>query len=274
MPLAALSGKGDRLTPPWPQLIVACGRRSIDIALTVKRLSGGETIAAYVQNPKRAAPGFDLVVAMRHDGISGPNVILSDTALHPVTPEKLAAARAAWQGRLGPAGDGPLIGVLVGGDNASYRLTPAIAERLVRVLAKAHRSRGARAIVTTSRRTPEAARRALAEGLAGKPWAALWDGSGDNPYLGILALADRLLVTGNSVSMVSEALAAGCPVHVLRPEGYSRRHEIFLARLAADGFTSLIEGEALDVTFAGRGPVDATPDAAERLRAMLGAPLR
>ena len=63
-PLAALDPSGDRLEPPWPRLVVCCGRRSIGPALAVKRLSGGRTLAAYVQNPELARSKFDLVAAL------------------------------------------------------------------------------------------------------------------------------------------------------------------------------------------------------------------
>ena len=59
----------------------------------------------------------------------------------------------------------------------------------------------------------------------------MWDESGENPYLGILALADRLIVTGESISMISEALVTGRPVHVLPLEGHGERHDAFLTRI-------------------------------------------
>jgi mitochondrial fission protein ELM1 len=69
--------------------------------------------------------------------------------------------------------------------------------------------------------------------------------------------------------MVSEALAAGRPVHVLPLAGHGRRHDKFLRELAADRLVSLIEGDDLDWCFAGRGPVEAATEPAERIRAML-----
>src|SRR5690349_18466284 len=84
VPLSALDSASDRLTPPWPRLVIACGRRAIDPALAIKRLSGGRTLAAYVQNPELGRSRFDLVAAMPHDGVRGTNVMLVPTALHGV----------------------------------------------------------------------------------------------------------------------------------------------------------------------------------------------
>ena len=101
-PLWAIAGGSDELEPPWPSLLVACGRRSIGVALAVKRLSGGRTILAYVQNPEWGRRKFDLVAAMPHDRVSGPNVVSIRTALHPVTEERLREAGDEWRNRLKP----------------------------------------------------------------------------------------------------------------------------------------------------------------------------
>src|SRR6185295_16262074 len=101
MPSAALNPAGDPLTPPWPRLVVGCGRRSIGPALMVKRLSGGRTLAAYVQNPEWGGRHFDLVAAMPHDAVKGANVVMGPTALHAVTQKRLAAARQTWRGDFG-----------------------------------------------------------------------------------------------------------------------------------------------------------------------------
>jgi uncharacterized protein len=269
MPLSALDPSGDKLLPPWPRLIVGCGRRSIGAALAVKRLSRGRTFAAYVQNPEFARAKFDLVAAMPHDRVQGPNVVEVPTALHRVTPERLAEARADWRGRLS-ADARPLLGVLVGGNNGNYRLTKSIVKRLIRVLRKAHAEHGMRAVVTPSRRTSDTAKEAIRAALAAEPIGMLWDETGDNPYFGILALADRLIVTAESISMVSEALATGRPAHVLRLRGQGARHEAFLERVIAEGLVSPIRRDDLDWGFIGRRPIYPAEEPAQRIREILG----
>jgi mitochondrial fission protein ELM1 len=271
VPLRAVDTAGDPLAPPWPRLLVCCGRRSIGPALAVKRASGGRTIAAYVQNPELAGDKFDLVVALPHDAVEGVNVVHVPTALHGVTPDRLAAAADEWRTRLNPTG-APLIGVLIGGDNGAYRLAEPALARLVAALCNANRSDGSHAVLTPSRRTGAAAKRFLAGALAGADWAMLWDGIGDNPYLGILGLSDRLIATADSISMISEALATGRPTHVLPLEGRGRRHDEFLARLVGEEIVSPILGDALDLAFAGHPPILPTVEPAQRLRELLAAP--
>jgi mitochondrial fission protein ELM1 len=137
------------------------------------------------------------------------------------------------------------------------------------VLRAADAVHGVRAVVTPSRRTGEAAKRILANAFTTGDWGRLWDETGPNPYLGILGLSERLIVTGESVSMISEALATGRPVHILRLEGNGRRHEAFLARMVRENLVSEIQGDSLDWGFAGQAPINATAEPARRIREML-----
>jgi len=104
----------------------------------------------------------------------------------------------------------PRIGVLIGGGNAAYRFAADDAHMLAAELACNAAASGASLLVTTSRRTGtenlEILRAALADTRT-----FLWDGTGDNPYYGILGLADVLVVTADSVNMITEAVATAGP---------------------------------------------------------------
>ncbi len=101
-PLARLDPARDRPAPPWPDILVSCGRKTAAVSMAIRRISLGRTFTAHVQDPLAPAARFDIVIAMEHDPIAGPNVIKVATALHDVTAGRLAQAAEAWRGRLLP----------------------------------------------------------------------------------------------------------------------------------------------------------------------------
>ncbi len=263
--LMGLDPSKDRLAPPWPDLVISCGRRAAKAAIAVRRASGGRTLAVHIQNPLAPLGEFNLVIAMRHDGVAGPNVMQVDSALHDVTPALLAQAAEAWRGRLAHL-PRPLTGVLLGGSTKRHPFTAAQARTLIDGLRALRDRDGGSVAVTPSRRTPDAVKATIRQALADDPSALVWDEARDNPYRGILALSDRLVVTSDSVSMVSEALASGHPTAVLDIGG-GPRHVRFLANLVQRGLVTRFDGSAMGP--GPRAPIDATPAAADAVRALL-----
>ena len=265
--LAGLDAKHDRPAPPWPDLLVTCGRRATGVSIAIRRASRGRTRTVHVQNPLTALAAFDLVVAMEHDAIAGPNVISVPTALHDVTPARLAAAAKAWRARLAPDGR-PLVGVLLGGPTKRQPFDAGQVDVLIDGLLAVRHAMLGRLAVTPSRRTPIEARQRLVERLAGDPDAYVWDFEGENPYLGILALSERLVVTSDSVSMVSEALATDAGVEVFGQTG-GRKQAAFIGGLVERGLVRRFDGDPSPPPL--RAPVDSTGLAAQAVRVMLAA---
>ncbi|MCQ9154411.1 mitochondrial fission ELM1 family protein [Acidomonas methanolica] len=249
--------------PPETAAILSVGGTGGVAGLAVARRHG--LPAFQIQHPRMRLDRFDLIVANVHDAISGPNVVSSRNAMHGVTPERLAAARAAWEGRLRQPGR-RLVSVLVGGANGRFRFGVEEAREMGRGLARLAREGGATLAVTPSRRTAPAALAVLREELAGIE-AFVWDGAGENPYLGLLACADLIVATCDSVSMVSEAVATSAPVLVADLPGRSRRIGAFVATLEAAGRVRRFAGHWEDWPVS---PLDDTPIAAGELRRRLG----
>ncbi|MDR3519049.1 MAG: mitochondrial fission ELM1 family protein [Azospirillaceae bacterium] len=247
----AFDRDSDPISPPWPDLVIGCGRHSLAALLRIRQATRGRTFTVYIQNPHLRADLFDLIIAPRHDRISGPNVVVTRGAVHRVTPQQLTAASAQFGPRLAwlPR---PRVAVLIGGTNGVYRITPEITARLGDRLAALCHDHGAGLMVTPSRRTGKDNEAILRQRLSGLP-AEIWDGSGDNPYFGYLGLADAIVVTGDSVSMVSEACSTGKPVYVIDLEGGSRKFNDFHRLMRDDDlvrpFTGTLEawkGQRLD----------------------------
>ena len=223
-----------------------------------------------VQNPRQSLERFDLIVACEHDEISGPNVLLGRTALHGLTPDVLAQARQEWMPRFA-ALPRPLIAGLVGGSNGRFKFGVPEAHKLGPLLAQAVRQQGGSLIVTPSRRTDPDALRVLTDLVEGAG-GTVWNGEGDNPYRGLVACADSLVVTIDSVSMVSEAVAGPASVFVFPLPGRSRRITRFLQGLEAAGRIRMLDADApaQGLTPWAVTPLDDTPALVAEMHRRLG----
>jgi len=260
-------GTGDRFEPPWPDVLITCGRRSVALSMALRKASGGKIVTVHVQDPRTDPAAFDLVVAMEHDRVAArPGVIKVATALHDLTPEKLAAAAEAWRARFEGLG-APLAGVAIGGTTRRGSFTLEHGRGLTTALRRLRREAGASLVISPSRRTPPAILDLLRQAFGDDPNVFLWDVTGENPYRAILALADRLVVTSDSVSMISEALASGHPVEVF-DLGFPR-YAAFLDGLVDRGLVRRFTGEPAPPLAA--GPMNATPEVAKVVRRLLQA---
>ena len=227
------------LSPPWPDLVIGCGRNTAMPALAIRRASGEYTVAAQIQDPGAGYGEFDLFVVPEHDGLRGPQVIVTCGAVHRVTQARLATEKDRFPHLA--ALPRPIVAVLIGGTNKAYRLTLRRISELADVIDQNLRREGGSALVTPSRRTGSAGISLLRDRLKDLP-AVIWDGSGENPYFAFLALADAFLVTADSVSMISEAAATGKPVHILNLNGGNGKFARFHAAMQAAGITRPFAG--------------------------------
>jgi mitochondrial fission protein ELM1 len=191
----------------------------VPIALAIKRAASA--FGLHIQNPRVPPELFDLVAAPAHDNFEGRNVITTFGAVHSVTGRRLADAAKGFAAQVDPLPH-PRVAVLLGGESQAFSFPPEDAASFGAKLASLARENGASLLVTPSRRTSPEALAALSVAIKDVPHI-VWDGTGDNPYFAFLALADAIVVTEDSVNMVTEAAGTGKPVYVQRLKGNSRR---------------------------------------------------
>lgn len=247
----------DLFRPPWPRLAISAGRRSAPVSLWLAR-HGARTV--HCMRPGFGRRRLDLLVLGRHDAPpEAPNILPILGATHRVSPAALAAARGDWAA----FGDmpGPRVALLMGGKVRATGMDAAVAASIG---AQAARFAGS-VLASTSRRTGEAATAALAEALRGVPHRLFrWGEDTPNPYRGFLAWADAAVVTGDSVSMLSEALATSGPVFIADPGGLGPRHRALHASLYAAGQARPL---APDPPPFARAPLDESGRVADAIRA-------
>ena len=260
----SLSPDGDQLDGPLPDLLIASGRHSVSSSLAIRDLTKGKCLRVQIQNPGIDPSHFDLVVVPRHDRLTGPNVLVTRGAPHGVTPAALEAARIKFADRFAHLPQ-PRITLLLGGNNGVYKLTELAAVNLAKCLSTLARGGHGSVLVTPSRRTGAAIEAIFREKLAGVP-GEIWDGKGDNPYLGYLAYAYHIVVTADSVNMVCEAASTGKPVHVVPLDGGSDKFRRFHDGLVEDRITRPFHGSLESWTYP---TFDDTAMVADRIRSML-----
>ncbi len=243
---------GSPLAPPYPDLAIAAGRRAVPYLRAVKRLSNGATFTVFLKDPYCSRSFADLIVVPEHDRLRGDNVITALTPANRLSAEKLAWARMKPDVRIDRL-PRPRVALLVGGPSTHHRYGAKEAAELAAIGAKVAGA-GMSLMVTPSRRTPKT----VVDGIrATAPAEAfVWDETGANPYLAILANAHAIIVTADSVNMVGEAVATGKPVYVYEPSGGHRKITAYLDRLEALGAVRRWQGKLEDWSYA---PLNATP---------------
>jgi len=225
------------LEAPWPRVVLSAGMRNESVCRWIREQSGGYTRIVFLGRLWADPRHFDLVITTPQYRVpERPNVLRNDLPLHHVSPQRLAEAGEIWAPRLEHL-PRPLISVSVGGTSGPYAFGPNAARRLVRDAVALARERGGALLVSSSARTPKEVIEAFAAQQAVPMYLYRWQrGDVDNPYLGFLALADELVVTADSVSMLAEAHATGKPVHMfdLGTGRFSMRRDMYFAAGEAD----------------------------------------
>lgn len=205
-----------RLEPPWPALVIATGRRTVPVARWIGAQTQGRTRLVQIgRKGADRADSFDLTVTCAHFGLPAhPRRVETLAPLTAISDERMRAAAERWRD-LFLGLPRPHVALLVGGSSAMHQLNAETAARLARDTVGFARGAGGSVYVVTSPRTEAAAVAALRAGVgeAGRlyQWKA---GDPDNPYLGCLAVADVLVATGDSESMLAETAATGKPLYI------------------------------------------------------------
>lgn len=245
---AALVVGSSELVAPWPDVVIASGRKAIAPGLWIKKQSGGRTKLVIVQSPVIKDKNFDLVVVPHHDMYKAANAIQIMGALSNITPDDLVLAKEEWRTVFEKLPQ-PRVAVLIGGNSRTHRMTDEVTMQLAAQLA-ALAGKGGALMVTCSRRTPPEQQQMLQQALQGCANVYFYDGQGANPYRGMLAWADRLIVSEDSVSMACEAASTGKPVYIVRMEGGSKRFRRFHDLLIGKGCARWFAGEVAPFSYA------------------------
>ncbi|WP_375553641.1 mitochondrial fission ELM1 family protein [Roseovarius mucosus] len=222
----------DPLSAPWPDLVISMGMRNEPVARWIKDQSGGRTRLVFLGRLWADPAHFDLVITTPQYRVPDrPNVLRNALPLHPLTPERLETARAHWAPKLAHL-PRPYLTLNIGGPSGPYAFGARASARLLRDTMALAKTRGGSLLISSSARTPpEAIAAFAAQTDVPMQLYRFRPNDPENPYLGFLAMADEIIVTADSISMLSEAYATGKPVHMfdLGAGTLSMRHDALVA---------------------------------------------
>jgi mitochondrial fission protein ELM1 len=223
-----------------PSLIISAGRRAAPIALHLKRLSKNRTKIAQIMHPNLNLQKFDFVILPKHDKIqkSQSNNLITTTGSLTQTNENAIAKEkerfASWFKDIKKT----KIALLVGGSSSKTKFDEDSAIKLAKLASEIAQKMDAVLLILTSRRTSFELTEALKSNLKCDfrifDWKKIKD---ENPYLAILGYADFFIITGDSVSMISECCSSGKPVYIFNDKKISsKKHKIFHQNLFAENY--------------------------------------
>lgn len=217
--LGVVKARSTALEAPWPDLVISAGRKNEPIARYIRaraKAEGGKIVRLiHVGRPWAKPSTWDLVITTPQYRLpQDPNILHNETPLHRVTRARLDEAARSWEDRVADL-PRPRIAVLAGGNSGPYPFDRASGIRLAAQLETLVGEVGGSLLVTTSARTLEETTEALFSGIGSPALRYRWKKNDpDNPFFAFLGLADRVVVTADSVSMMTEACATGRPVYL------------------------------------------------------------
>jgi len=213
--------QSSELAPPWPDLVITAGMRNEPVGRWIRNQSGGRTRLVHIGRPWAAPDRFDLVITTPQYRLAAHQRVLQNAMpLNQVTPERLAEQGQRLLPRVEHLPK-PFTGVILGGNSGPYTLGPKNAARIARQAGRMAAQCNGSLLISTSARTSQAAIQAFQQQLEVPHYLYRWQPDDDsNPYFGILALSDELVVTADSISMLGEACATGKPLYMADLGGY------------------------------------------------------
>ncbi len=226
---------------PSPDILITCGRRHAGASIALKRLSKGTTYTIHIQDPKINPKHFDLLIIPEHDTSQGHNIIRSKGSLTRITQPTLDMEAQLIEPKINSL-IGKKVAVNIGGDTKDSKVNDKIIKNLTLSLNQFSLDNKCSLMITTTNRTSEPLKEALTS-LTKNPNIIVWTTGSQNPYLGFLGIADAIIVTSDSINMISEACSTGKPVNIFPLGKNSEKREKFINSLEKLGLVKRFNGE-------------------------------
>lgn len=264
--------ESSHLDAPWPDLVLSISRRTTPIARWIKKQSDEKTKIIQLMHPGNCGlKDLDLVIVSEHDAkkSKGGNFFFITGCPHRVSKEAILQAKEKWAPIFSKLPK-PWLSVIIGGSIKGRPFSLENAQKLGQEIKNIHQKIGGSILISTSRRTGTEAEEVIMAELKDIPaYTYLWGEKKENPIMGFYACGDKIIVTGDSVSMASEACGSGNPVLIFEGRDWlTAKHKRFISSLYAKGYAIAVEDEKA-LVFTPQERLDPAQKIAEKIKTLL-----
>ena len=189
-------------------LLISCGRKSVIPSILLKK-KNKNVFTIHIQDPKVNFNNFDIIIAPEHDGINGKNIITSKGAIHYITKEEIEKSKNYLTDKIKGQ---KIVALILGGPNKYYSFDNEEISKIFDQIKISFISKGYKVAVIPSMRTPKKTIQLAKEKLINN--AYIVSEVDKKAYLSSFAIANSIIVTCDSTSMISEAAVSGKPIFV------------------------------------------------------------
>ena len=230
-----------------PDVIISCGASLAHVNVVLSRENQAVSLA--VMRPSfLSTRSFNLVIMPRHDNPpQRKNVVMTEGALNLISEQYLKDQAEGLRKAAGPSlsARGFYIGFLIGGDAKNFSLPPHLIKAAIAQIKAAAERLNAELLVTTSRRTSQEVEKIVRQEFGSYPRCKLLIIANEKNIPeavgGLLGLSRFVVISPESISMISEAATSGSYVVVFDAAGLSRKHQRFIRRLAQNKYIVFTE---------------------------------
>tara|TARA_B110000444_G_scaffold201664_1_gene193690 strand:+ start:289 stop:1254 length:966 start_codon:yes stop_codon:yes gene_type:complete len=218
-----------------PHYIITCGRKSIYLSLYLKYKLKNKVSTIHIQDPKIDPKLFDYVVAPEHDSVNGPNVIKSVLAINHISEKLLLLESKKFREKFKHLTK-PIVTLIIGGKSKNYFFDKSALNKLSDMIDDILAKNSISLVILFSRRTDLFIRNFIIKKYS--KMHMVWTDELSNPYIALLSLSSSLICTGDSVSMISEAIYSKNPVFIfkLKSKKKNNKIDIFHEKLIKFGY--------------------------------------
>jgi len=191
-----------------PDLVISCGRKSVVPSILLKK-KNPKIFTIHIQDPKVNLKNFDVIVAPEHDNLNGDNVYSSKGAIHYITETEIEKAKPYLMGKINSQ---KVVSLILGGPNKYYSFDDSQLIKIFNKIKSNFVSEGYKVIIIPSMRTPKASIELAKKEM--NSCGHIVNSVDKQAYLSAYALANYVVVTCDSTSMISEAATSGKPIFV------------------------------------------------------------